>query len=346
MKKTLNFLFNLLLLVALTVGISAYFGFEAIGTFITFVAIVALSVGLSYAGPIGGYAFAGLIPEIWTDQIMENIIEGDAILMEMTDMDEFVNYGVINLAEAGLEPNVLENNTTYPVAIAERADGALALPLMRFDTENTVIRRSEEKQLTYNKRESVIRGHRNSLVKRMVRRSLHAIAPTADATGRVLMPTTGVDNGSGFKRLKFDDIIQAESRLNEDGVDPNDRNLVLSSQHRADLLKEDKVLYNQILKDGTIYGFKLHTKTPKALLPYYVAATGVKVAFGAAVLPSHVAASVFWTKSEVMRAKEDAELFLTEKDAGARGDIMGFQMNYLSMPIRNFGIGAFYSPTI
>lgn len=346
MKKTLKFLFNLSLLVVLTFAVSMYFGFEKTGTAVTFGALTGLSVAMSYVGPIGGYAFSGLVPEIWTDQLMENIMENDAILNEMVNMDEFVTYGVINLAEAGIEPTVLENNTTYPITAVERTDGALALPLMRFDTENTVIRRAEEKQLSYNKRESVIRGHRNALVKRMVKRALHAIAPATNATGRPLLVATGADNGYGFKRLTFDDIIQAEARCNDDGIDPNDRNLVLSSQHRADLLKEDKTLYNQMLKDGTLYGFKLHTKTPKSLLPSYNGTTGAKIAFGATVLAAHTTASVFWTKNEVMRCKEDAELFLTERDAAARGDIMGFQMNYLSMPIRNFGIGAIYSPAV
>lgn len=346
MKKTLKFLFNLLSLVALTFAVSMYFGFEKTGTAVTFGALTGLSVTMSYVGPIGGYAFSGLVPEIWTDQLMENIMENDAILSEMVNMDEFVTYGVINLAEAGIEPDILENNTTYPVEIEERDDIPHALPLIRLDTKNTVIRNSEQKQQTYNKRESVLRGHRNALTKRMVKRALHAIAPSADATGRPLLEATGADNGYGFKKLTFDDIIQADARCNDDGIDPNDRNLVLSSQHRADLLKEDKTLFNQMMKDGMLYGFKLHTKTPKSLLPSYHGTTGAKIAFGASVLAAHTTASVFWAKSEVMRCKEDADLFLTEKDAAARGDIMGFQMNYLSMPIRNFGIGAIYSPAV
>lgn len=346
MKKQFNFVINLLILVLISVALADFFEFEVLGTVLTFATVLSASVALSFLTPIGGFARAGIIPEIWTDQLMENIMENDEILSEMVDMDEFVNYGVINLAEAGIEPDVLENNNTYPVPIEEREDNPLALPLIRLDTKNTVIRRSEEKQLSYNKRESVLRGHRNALTKKMVTRALHAIAPATDAVGRPLIQTTGANDGSGRKRLTFDDIIQLEARCNDDDIDPNNRNLVLSSQHRADLLKEDKTLFNQMMKDGILYGFKLHTKTPKKLLPHYVASTGVKVAFGATILSTHTAASVFWTKNEVMRSKEEAEMFLKEKDPEARGDIMGFQMNYLSMPIRNFGIGAIYSPTV
>ena len=51
------------------------------------------------------------------------------------NMDEYVNNNVINLAEAGVDPDVLINNTTYPVPIQERTDTPLTLALDYFDTK-------------------------------------------------------------------------------------------------------------------------------------------------------------------------------------------------------------------
>jgi hypothetical protein len=59
---------------------------------------------------------------------------------ECRDFSMFVENNTLNLAEAGVNPTVLLNNTTYPIPIADRTDLPIAIPIDRFDTENTSIK--------------------------------------------------------------------------------------------------------------------------------------------------------------------------------------------------------------
>ena len=78
-------------------------------------------------------------------------------------MTPMVEYNKINLAEAGVAPDVLVDNKDYPVPTMSRTDTPLELTLHTFDTKNTVVRNVEEMETAYAKMESVVRQHRNTL---------------------------------------------------------------------------------------------------------------------------------------------------------------------------------------
>lgn len=54
-------------------------------------------------------------------------------------MTPMVEYNKINLAEAGVAPDVLVDNKDYPVPTMSRTDTPLELTLHTFDTKNTVV---------------------------------------------------------------------------------------------------------------------------------------------------------------------------------------------------------------
>lgn len=58
---------------------------------------------------------AGLAQEIWLDQLQENFYPDSSFLKYGQDYTVFVNANALNLAKAGMNPNVLINNTTYPL---------------------------------------------------------------------------------------------------------------------------------------------------------------------------------------------------------------------------------------
>ncbi|OJX37174.1 MAG: hypothetical protein BGO87_12705 [Flavobacteriia bacterium 40-80] len=287
---------------------------------------------------------AGLNKEIWLPDLMEGFYADDMFLSECRDMTAFVDNDTINLAEAGVNPDVLINNTSYPIATAQRADTALALPLDTYDTENTLIRAIETAELSYDKRSSVLFGHRMALRMRFMEYAAFRIAPATNGTYTPIITATGANNGSGNKRLTFADVLNLQRQFDEAEMPSEGRILVLSAQHRMDLQNEDRDLYNQLLKDKSLYGFKLYSLASKRL-PRYNKTTGAKVAWQATDAPStDVRASIAFHKDEVMRAQGTVDMFAREKDPDERGDKFGFQMRGLSMPIRNKGIAAIYSP--
>lgn len=291
---------------------------------------------------------AGLFKEIWISKVMENFYSNWDFLMRSEDMTSFVENNTINLAEAGVDPEVLVNNNTYPIEIVEQEDTALPIPLDYFDTKNTVVRNAEAVQLVYNKLELVVKKHRNSLSEKSAMRAAHAWAPVSDDDFTPVIAATGADRGDGTKALTLEDIATAQERLDNILCPQAGRVLLLSPKHRSDLLKADKTLFKQFtnLKKGEVLplcGFDIMWSQ---LVPKYNKNTGVKVALGAAPAATDAAASMFWLDSEVMRADGTADMFSRLKDPEARGDIVGFQKRFVALPIRNKYIGAIYSATV
>jgi len=245
----------------------------------------------------------------------------------------WVENDKINLAEAGADPDVLINNTSFPINTNDRTDTPLAISLDLFDTENTRLRNAELVELAYDKRSSVVAGHKNALLHKFAQRAIHSYAPTSNAT------FTPVLDKTGNAKFSFEDIIELQLKYNE--IDASDdRVLVLSPKHQADLYKEDKGLFKAVMaKSGEpLYGFKVYTYSK---MPIYVKASKTKKAFGSAFNPTDDAvASISFCASEVMKAIGTIDMFATIKDPAQRADIIGFQMRGVALPIRNKTLGA------
>lgn len=301
--------------------------------------IVANAVSLIPRG-VSGALFAGLNKEIWLADIMEAFIPNRAFLSAVTNMDQFVDNDKINLADAGVDPNVLINNTSYPVAMAARSDTALEFVLDVYDTEGTVIRNAELAELAYDKRSSVVAQHKSALLTKFSQKAIHAYAPASNATNTPVLPTSGGASG-GFKMITFQDILDLKTAY--DNIDaPEDRVIVLNPRHFNELSKQDLTLMKAILQGNEkLYGFQIFTfsKTPA-----FNKSTGAKVAWGATPAPTtDTIASVSFCTSEVMRALGTFKMFETLNDPREKGDIVSFQMRGVALPKRGKGIGAIYS---
>jgi hypothetical protein len=291
-------------------------------------------------------SYVGLNKEVWLAEIQEGFYADDMFINECRDLSAFVENDIINLAEAGVDPAVLINNTTYPIDISDREDLPIAIEIDTFDTENTAVKNIEAIELAYDKLASVVRGHKNALRMAIMEKAAHAIAPGTDGTFTPKMVTTGANDGTGRLRMTFADILRLRTRFNQAEIPAEGRVIVLSAAHEEDLELENKDLYNQILGKGVIYGFKIYNLADTRL-PRYHKTTGAKIAFGASVTSDHRYASIAFQKDEVCRAKGSEEMFWGKKenDPTYRRDVVGFQQRAICLPIRNKGVAAIYSGT-
>lgn len=293
-----------------------------------------------------GTVNAGLNKEIWLEEILEGFYADDMFLYECRDLSPFVDNDILNLAEAGVDPDVLINNTTYPIPVAERNDAPLALEIDTFDTENTMVKNADKAELKYDKLASITRGHKNSLRMKIMEKAIHAIAPSANGTFTPLLQATGTDNGNGLKRLKWADVRNLQKQFNNAEMPAEGRIIILSQQHLEDLELEDLDRFNKVMDKGVICGFKMYALADKRL-PRYNRTTGAKVAFTAAAAPAtDTTASVAFHKDEVGRAMGTTQMFHSKApdDPIYRRDVIGFQQRAMVIPIRNKGIAAIYSP--
>lgn len=258
--------------------------------------------------------------------LMEGFYPDRTFLTRSVDMTAMVEYNKINLAEAGVAPDVLIDNTKFPVPTASRTDVALELPLHTFDTKNTVVRNVEEMETAYAKMESVVRQHRNTL---QAKTAAYAANNWAPEEAKELTP---VKTTTGPGKISFEDILKMDAWFRSQDIDPATLVAVLNPYHLADLQLEDMKLYKAMLESNKLFGFSLYTFSQ---LPYYNQETGKKVAFGTAAAETDVQCSLFYSDQEVMRADGDIEVFAKYKDPGERGDVIGFQKRFTALPIRN-----------
>lgn len=296
-----------------------------------------------------GVAFSGVNKEIWIDTIMEGFYPTADWLNGVVDMSAFVENNTINLADAGVDPNVLINNTSFPIAVAARTDAAIAIALETLDSENTVVRNVEEMEAAYDKRSSVTRQHQSAIYSKARQRAIFNYAPAGDSTYTpVFAASGGTDAETTYKKLALADMTKMSKKFNAFDAPEIGRVAVLTPQHLQNILDENITLYNQYVnlpegKPLRFAGWDIYSFSKN---PVFNKTTLAKKAWGAAAAPTTDSmASVFFCKSEVMKADGTWDMFLTEKDPLQRGDIIGFQKRFIATSIRSKAVGAIVSST-
>lgn len=280
--------------------------------------------------------------QIWTDQIMTGFYPVASFLNYAKDFSPLADNDIINMADAGFDPDVLINNTTYPIAIKERADTPLSFELDLFETENTLVKNPEAVELSYDKMETVLYGHRMALQNTTSVKAAHAFAPYEDTEFTPVLQTTGEDNGDGFKRLRIEDILKLKRKFDALNIPVDTRYLVLDPRHTEDLILYDLKSFKDITDfvngiPKRFAGFNVLEFTKN---PTFNALTGVKNSFGAVETVNDAFSSFAFSSQEVMKADGTVQMYERFNDPELRGTVVGFDKRFIALPIRNKGIGA------
>ena len=207
--------------------------------------------------------------QVWTNQLMKHFYPEASFLSYARDFSQYSKFDMINIADAGFDPEVLVNNTTYPIKIAERKDENLSFELDLFETENTLVRYPTEVEISYDKLESVLYSHRMVLQTTTAKKAAHAFAPNSDSEYTPVIGTSGDDDGEGQKRILLTDILKLKRRFDMLDVPADKRYLVLDPRHTEDLIISDLKAFKDITdfvngKPKRFAGFNVleYTKNP------------------------------------------------------------------------------------
>jgi hypothetical protein len=296
---------------------------------------------------------AGLLRDLWTGELISHFRHEGEFLSRVPGANNFVNNNSINLADMGVDPAVLINNTTYPIASAQRADTPIVIALDKFDTENTIITDDELYALPYDKKGSVLTQHRAVLEEKTLEKSLHSLCPLADSATTPVVMTTGSSNGETYarKRLTRKDLTTMKRFLDLLKVPRKDRELVLNPWHIEDLLQEDEKFASQWYNRETgkiinLFGFNI---TELGYFPSFANSTGQKKAFAAADAPAtDLAASVVFYGPRAVQARGAVEMYYKDakEDPKYRQSEVGFRLYHLCLPKKNLGFGAIVSQMV
>lgn len=290
----------------------------------------------------------GVFTEIWTGELVKRLRGGMTAswLDGVSDYSAAVNNEVVHLVDVGGDPDVLINNTTYPIPAQELEDGDIALGLDKFQTKKTVVSDDTLFAISYDKIGSVIERHGDAITIGKFKKAAHAVAPQSDTDTTPVIQTSGEAGADGRKKLTRKDIIALKRRLDAQGYPATGRRLVLCSDHVNDLLEEDQKFRDQYYnytsgKIANMYGFEVYEFEN---CPFYTK-EGTKVPYK--TTPSgtdHQASFCFYTK-RLFRAQGSTKMYY--KDAATNPDNQANEVNfrhyYVVLPKKNEAIGAIYS---
>jgi hypothetical protein len=281
--------------------------------------------------------------ELAEREMIRQFRHANSWLSEVPSRQKWVNNDVIKIPVQGDAPDVLINNTVYPIVKARREDDYITLSLNKYDTTNTTVTDDELYALPYEKISDVPVQHREELEEKTEQHALYTFAPLEDSADTPVIETSG-ETVDGRKRLRSVDLIKFGKEMKKKvGGGLNGLVLVLTPDHVADLLIEDlafQVQYNN-RATGMImpnyHGFRVYEGN---YAPTYNPANGEKLAFGSAT--PGLEASVCFYKRSVAKARGTVKRYarLASEDPEMRESVMGFRLWWIGVPYRSEGMGA------
>lgn len=324
-------LINLMLAVAFGTAVASQMGWDPI---VTSGAIFA--VGAFVQSPQGVLSMA-IQKEVWTDYIIKNLFKDNQFLQYCFNADDKVLAGkVVHIPVVGAKPEVVKNRTTLPATVVKRTDTDITYVLDEYTTTPTLIPNADTIELSYDKMDSVLGEHVETLTEDVADEVLYKWATStggATYTAHVIR-TTGAavpahtDSATG-NRLAFvkEDLKNAQTYMNKNKIPKGDRYALVDSEMYAQLTSDADLIKRDSggelnLKEGVVmklYGFNIMERSN--VLVYDNTATPVVKAVGAAGAITDNAAVLCWQKNAVERAKGEVDFFENLKDATYYGDV-------------------------
>lgn len=266
--------------------------------------------------------------EIWLNSIVELLFADNTFAARSTDHSEFVTDKTVHVPNAGSAPGVTKNRNTFPATATQRTDYDLNYDINEYSTDPIHIQDKERVELSYNKRESILKQMKSALAD-----SVHAdLVASWIPTDYAKVATSGsaaaahMSSATGNRLAMTEaDVLAVKNRFDLDDIPQEGRCMLL-----------DAVMYNQLLESltgseamaflnsadaqrgvlGKLYGFEFYMRSTVLR----VNAAGTSINPTAAATTS--AAGLAWQEDCVSRAMGENELFENEGDALYYGDVL------------------------
>ena len=319
-------------ILASSVGFAPMYG--AVG--LNVIAAVLPAVGA--AVPSGVFR-AGVYTEIWTGELVKYLRRGlEATWLDgIPDHSSIVENDVIHLVDVGVDPDVLVNNTTYPIPLQALDDADIAIQLDKFQTKVTPVTDDELYAISYDKMSRVKESHGNAINDSKFAKAAHALCASSNSAATPVLSTSGGRDAS-TGRLKFtvDDLLSMKRSMDKLKVPSAGRRLVLCNDHVNDLLETSQSFreqYNINRNEGTVgrlYGFDIYEFANNPL--YTTGCT--KKAVGATASTGEFQCSFAFYVPRVFKATGSTKMYYSEAstDPEYQRNKINFRHYFICMP--------------
>lgn len=256
---------------------------------------------------------------------------------------------VIHIPTSDFEPDVLINNTAYPIALQAYTDIEVTISLDKYQTKVTTLSDDQIIGAAYSRIDNATRTHSQSILKSKYAKAIHAMAPAGDTTNTPVTLTTGAVEGgaaTGRKILTYADLVAMKDKFDKLQVSMMGRRIVLSTDHWNDLLLDRDRFGDNFSKYTTgdlapmVAGFQIYQYVAN---PYFTAK--VKKAFGAAPVAGDYQASVAFYVPNIAKKTGLTKQYFAEsaKDPENQTNKLNYRHYFICVPKRVKYIGAIAS---
>jgi hypothetical protein len=296
-------------------------------------------------------------PEVWLSRVIQLLTTQDVapwldgipeLDVEVTELGggSASETNIIHLPVETFQPEVLINNTTYPIAVQEFTDTEVIIKLDKYQTKATSLTDDQVIGASYARIDSATRGHMIQINSTKYKKAIHAQAPAADSakTPVITVDYTGLTTGSDKANKFFEAIVALKDKFDAEEVPEEGRRLVLASKDVNILLLDRNRFGNQIANINTgkvesmIAGFAIYSYVAN---PRYTDA-GAKKAFGAVKDSADKIASVAFHKDNVAKKTGlTKQYFRKASDSPTeQSNLLNYRHYFIALPVKNEMIGA------
>jgi len=279
--------------------------------------------------------------EVWVNDIKENLFSGDNSFMRMAmNHDAFVNDAVVHIPQAGAVPNVEKNRSVFPATITERADSEKTYNLGSFTVDPIRVRRFDELQTSYQKRQSILRNNINVLNDRMALETMFSWGVSGAGDVANIVRTTGAASSTALSpgatgtrlAITIADIRKCAQIMDKQNIPSMGRKMLLDSDLWYQLLEDPTLTsrdYTQASNIetgmvGQLFGFDIMKRSKTNV--YDNAAVPVIKAIGSAPAVTDNLSGIAWHEDSVCQALGGIYPFLNEGVAENYGDIFSAEI--------------------
>ena len=303
--------------------------------------------GVGYVGSFfvtEGGARMAIQKEIWMSSIVEGLFANNTFLSKAFNADEFVVAGkTVHIPNAGLASLVTKNRAAFPAAVLSRTDVDLTFNLDEYTTDPIRISNAESVELSYSKRESVLKLDKAALIDSVSNDFIYKWSPLVAQVIR----TTGAAVPAHaplatLTRLAFtiDDVLAAMNKFNGQDISQDGRYMLVDSVMYGQLiasmtLQQSLAFFSQVDVAngvlGKVHSFNIMMRSKSAR---YTTALVAKD-WSTAGIATDNAAVLVWHENSVCRSLGQTEVFERLNDPLYYGDVYDFLVRAGGRPMRN-----------
>lgn len=252
---------------------------------------------------------------------------------------------IINIPISDFDPEVLINNTTYPIALQAYSDDGAIIQLDKYQTKVTTLSDDQVIGAAHDRITAATKPHVKSITKAKYRKAIHAIAPSSSTTNTPVLECTGPVIGTR-KRMIYEDLVAMKDQADTLEWPEEGRRVVLSTDHYNDLLllKDEigkaLVNYEKGKTMPTIAGWEVYSYIAN---PYFSTA-GAKLAFGAIPISTDRKATVYFSVDNIAKKTGLTKQYFKKADTDPENqtNMLNYRHYFIAMPVRSRYIAASY----